>query len=90
MKLLSRRAQSTGEYAILFAIVLGAVIAIQNYVRNRIAQRIMTQANLYSPATTALATSSDQTSRSSATMTGATQGTVRSGGTGTSVVQNVP
>ena len=45
-----KRAQSTGEYAILFAIVLGAVIAIQGYVRNRIAGGIQNQANAYQTA----------------------------------------
>jgi len=40
MKMLSKRGQSTGEYAILFAIVLGAVFAVQNYIRNRVAGSI--------------------------------------------------
>ena len=35
-RLHSRRGQSMGEYAILFAIVLGAAIAMQQYVKARL------------------------------------------------------
>ena len=35
-RLNSRRGQSMGEYAILFAIVLGAAIAMQQYVKARL------------------------------------------------------
>ena len=47
MTLLRRRGQSTGEYAILFAIVLGAVFAVQNYLRNRIAGTIKAETDDY-------------------------------------------
>ena len=39
--------QSIGEYAILFAIVLGAVVAMQTYVRERLAGEIKAKADLY-------------------------------------------
>lgn len=35
-RLSARRGQSMGEYAILFAIVLGAAIAMQQYVKSRL------------------------------------------------------
>ncbi len=92
MKLLRNRGQSTGEYAILFAIVLGAVIAMQNYVRNRIAGGIQSRANTYMTTVGGsqfdVQTSSDQVSSSSATMTTGTSGTVGSANTGVSVTQN--
>ena len=47
MKLVRRRGQSIGEYAILFAIVLGAVVAMQNYIRNRIAGAIKVETDAY-------------------------------------------
>ena len=47
MKRMNRRGQSIGEYAILFAIVLGAVVAMQNFVRNRIAGQIAAEGNIY-------------------------------------------
>jgi hypothetical protein len=50
MTLLRKRGQSTGEYAVLFAVVLGAVIAMQNYIRNRIAGGIRDQADAYQTA----------------------------------------
>lgn len=82
MRLLSRRAQSTGEYAILFAIVLGAVIAMQNYVRNRVAGALQGAADTYQTSTgggaVAMTRESDSLSASSADMTTANQGTFRS------------
>jgi len=76
MKLLRNRGQSTGEYAVLFALVLGAVIAMQNYVRNRIAGGIRDQADAYQTALNAApftpATSSDQISTSLVNMQGNT------------------
>ena len=79
MKLLRNRGQSTGEYAVLFALVLGAVIAMQNYVRNRIAGGIRDQADAYQTALSSTeftpSTSSDQISTSSANVRGNT-GTV--------------
>lgn len=76
MKLLRNHGQSTGEYAVLFALVLGAVIAMQSYARERIAGGIRDQADAYQ---TALAssvytpkTSSDQISATAANMQGNT------------------
>lgn len=70
MRLISRRGQSTGEYAILFAIVLGAVVAMQNYIRNRLtgtlragADNYLTAAAIAVPGAKAIAP--DQTSTSS-------------------------
>ncbi len=42
-----RRGQSTGEYAVLFAIVLGGVIMMQGFVKSRIAGAIQNQATAY-------------------------------------------
>lgn len=82
MKLLNRRAQSTGEYAILFAIVLGAVIAMQNYVRNRIAGTLQGAADTYQNTTgggtVTMTRSSDSLSASQADMTSASSGVFRS------------
>ena len=79
MKLLRNRGQSTGEYAVLFALVLGAVIAMQNYVRNRIAGGIRDQADEYQTALESMpftpSTSSDQIATTSANVRGNT-GTV--------------
>jgi hypothetical protein len=47
MRLISRKGQSTGEYAILFAIVLGAVVAMQNYIRNRLTGTLQAGADNY-------------------------------------------
>jgi len=43
--ILKRRGQSTGEYAVLFAIVLGAIVMMQQYVRDRIAGSVQKQAD---------------------------------------------
>jgi len=44
----SRRGQSMGEYAILFAIVLGAAIAMQQYVKSRLQGAVAFRAQDYS------------------------------------------
>ena len=36
MKLMTQRGQSMGEYAVLFAIVLGAVVGLQGFLRARL------------------------------------------------------
>lgn len=46
-KLSARRGQSMGEYAILFAIVLGAAIAMQQYVKVRLQGAIKQGADDY-------------------------------------------
>lgn len=91
MTLLNRKGQSTGEYAVLFAVVLGAVIAMQSYVRNRIAGGIQSQADLYSTsvggtATPGITTVSSNNATTTATMTDANTGTVGQVGGGTSTV----
>ncbi len=86
MKLMTKRGQSIGEYAILFAIVLGAVIAMQNYVRNRISEKIKEQADAYSGTGVAIVSGSDSTSTTRATMTDAANGTVGGDSRGTSTV----
>ncbi len=90
MKLLSKRGQSTGEYAVLFAIVLGAVIAMQNYVRNRIAAGLRGQADAYEAAVggtaAGITSASDNTSTQTATMTDALTGRLGQTGTGTSTI----
>ena len=39
-RLLNRKGQSTGEYALVFAIILGAIIAMQTYVKRAIQGRV--------------------------------------------------
>ena len=87
MKLLSQRAQSTGEYAILVTIVLGAVIAVQNAVRNRVAQKIMDQATAYHGTAADIQASSHQNAFTSAIMTNASSGTAGTQSSGTSATQ---
>ncbi len=43
----ARRGQSMGEYAILFAIVLGAAIAMQQYIKARLQGAVAQGANDY-------------------------------------------
>jgi len=97
MKILTRRGQSTGEYAILFAIVLGAIVAMQNYVRNRIAGSVragadnyMTQVSASLPGAAAFAPNrtSDSSSDSSAKMATAESGTIGAGSLAHSVTNN--
>lgn len=96
---LNRRGQSTGEYAILFAVVLGAAVAVQNAVRNRIAFKILEEADDYVQAgadTDAAITyaapnlqrSSDSVSAQRATMNTAQDGKLRADSEGTQIVIN--
>lgn len=39
-RLYNKRAQSTGEYALVFAIILGAIVAMQTYVKRGIQGRV--------------------------------------------------
>ena len=39
-RLYDRKAQSTGEYALVFAIILGAIVAMQTYVKRGIQGRV--------------------------------------------------
>jgi uncharacterized membrane protein YadS len=50
----SRKGQSTAEYAVLFAIVIGAAIAMQQYVKSRLQGGIAGTANNYMNASIAL------------------------------------
>lgn len=53
MRLLrSHRGQSTAEYAVLFAIVIGAAVAMQQYVKSRLQGAIASHANAYLTAQT--------------------------------------
>ena len=87
MTLLNKRAQSTGEYAILVTIVLGAVIAVQNAVRNRIAQKILDQATHYHDTAATIDASSHQNAYTSATMTNASSGTAGTQSAGNAATQ---
>lgn len=88
----NKRAQSTGEYAILFAIVLGGVFAMQGYVRNRISAGIQNRADVYSKAVGTVATvkaaATASTSSSATAMTKATVGVLGSKSTSTSKTVN--
>ena len=42
---LNRKGQSTGEYALVFAIILGAIIAMQTYVKRAIQGRVKSGAD---------------------------------------------
>lgn len=91
MTLLNRKGQSTGEYAVLFAVVLGAVIAMQNYVRNRIAGGISAQADLYQTAVGGAAnpgitSASNSNATSTTNMTDALTGSVGQTGTSSSTI----
>ena len=46
----ARRGQSTAEYAVLFGIVIGAAIAMQQYVKTRLQGAIQKQAAAYQTA----------------------------------------
>ena len=39
-RLYNRKGQSTGEYALIFAIVLGAIVAMQTYVKKELQGRV--------------------------------------------------
>lgn len=51
-RMLGRRGQSTAEYAVLFAIVIGAAIAMQQYVKTRLQGAIKQHADGYLAAQT--------------------------------------
>ena len=48
----SHRGQSTAEYAVLFAIVIGAAVAMQQYVKSRLQGAISFHTNSYLAAST--------------------------------------
>lgn len=83
-RLNSRRGQSMGEYAILFAIVLGAAIAMQQYVKSRLQGATAGTADGYMNAAAGLGgygtfepdRVSDSESKTALAMTSAKTGTV--------------
>ena len=95
----TRRGQSTAEYAVLFAIVIGAAIAMQQYVGSRLRGAISKQADAYAVAAnnaTPLLAPGNRTVGSTSTggttynMTGATFGSVHissNGATNTTITQ---
>ena len=95
----TRRGQSTAEYAVLFAIVIGAAIAMQQYVGSRLRGAISKQADAYALAANNAApllapgnrtVASTSTGGTNYAMTGSTNGTVRinsNGLTNTTITQ---
>jgi len=55
-RLRSQRAQSTAEYAVLFAIVIGAAIGVQQLVKGRLQSAVKLQADAYTTAAKITAT----------------------------------
>jgi len=96
MKWLSKRGQSTGEYAILFAIVLGAVFAVQNFVRHNIAGTLKDSADTYistsglTPAIVQVNTSANTAQRSHSDFESAGLGSVDSQSNTMSVSESIP
>ncbi|GEM_PF-4506799 len=92
MALKQRKGQSTGEYAILFGIVLGAVVMMQVFVRNGIAGGIQSAGDSYRNAlganwtTPNVTRTSDSSSDSSALMTGALTGNINQSSTSNSTM----
>ena len=82
MRVSSRRGQSMGEYAILFAIVLGAAIAMQQYVKARLQGAIQFRTDEYERSAGGSGTFedpnrvSDSESKTALDMGSATAGTV--------------
>lgn len=89
-----QRGQSIGEYAILFAVVLGAVVAMQRYVSNRLATTIKGQADAYqtsagSTAVIDLQTGSRSESKQDSEMASAEKGKLKAEGTSESVSESL-
>ena len=86
----TRRGQGTAEYAILFAIVIGAAIAMQQYVKARLQGAVQFQANAYQTANGSGLFEPDRNSNSTASsgaaMTNVKAGTISSNSNGTTVV----
>lgn len=57
-RLYNRKGQSTGEYALIFAIVLGAIVAMQTYVKKELQGRVKDAADYMTRGTTGLGTTS--------------------------------
>ncbi|MBN3038970.1 MAG: hypothetical protein JW869_06115 [Candidatus Omnitrophica bacterium] len=53
-RLYNRRAQSTGEYALVFAIILGAIVAMQTYVKRGVQGRVKAGTDYMARETTTL------------------------------------
>ena len=89
-----RNGQSIGEYAILLGIVLGAVFAIQNFIRNRIAGCVQQQADTFAVGGIAgqvvqIKTKSDSVSTADAKFSSSGKGTVEAGSRAKSETTNV-
>lgn len=86
----TRRGQSIAEYAVLIGLVLGAVLAMQHYIRIRIAGGIKAQADNYvntsGGSAADFARTADSTSDQALAMTSATSGTITNASVGTSTV----
>lgn len=89
---MTRRGQSIGEYAVLIGLVIGAVLAMQNYIRARISGGIQNRADAYLTAVGGKALGLTRTEASESTadlkMTTATAGTSGASSKGTSFVTN--
>ena len=55
-RLYDRKGQSTGEYALVFAIVLGAIVAMQTYVKRELQGRVRDGARYMAEGTAELGT----------------------------------
>ena len=87
----TRRGQGTAEYAILFAIVIGAAIAMQQYVKSRLQGAVHVQADAYQAASGGdtfddPGRKSDSTSQSSMNMTDVKSGEISSNSESTSLL----
>lgn len=57
-RLYTRKGQSTGEYALIFAIVLGAIVAMQVYIKRELQGRVKDGSDYMTQQTTALGNTS--------------------------------
>jgi len=74
MRLLKQRGQSMGEYAVLFAIVLGAVVGLQGYIRTRLRAKIAGATDAYSKMGSGLTIGDQPANLSGASTAGGTTG----------------
>lgn len=88
-RLYNRKGQSTGEYALIFAIVLGAIVAMQTYVKKELQGRIKDGADYMTRQTTDLGMTSqyDPYYFSSQYITAKTSAVTRSYDTGESTTE---
>lgn len=90
----NERGQSIGEYAVLLAIILGAVVGMQALVRNRVAGAIDSRSNAYmseaggGAGAQDLKRASQSTSTARSTMTSSRAGDVKTGSKATQQTEN--